>query len=334
LNKNALHAVTLVGLSVTAGFADTLTVVSDTNTKYTNQYVDTTLNNVYPVTPAVGLPAGWNMVSFDDSGWRAASLCQLSAWMDPTHTSPFSGNGARWISENGTCDQFDGIVRDYFWQDGQRGVYLFRRRFSAPGTALNLTATVALGADNYGFVYLNGAEILRSAHMGMDDAGDNLSPTAGPATATVNVPTLACQNVIGVEVQNGGSVMVTNSAMGAVFSVIFTYQKPLVAWTNPSPGELIKGGNIAIKFDLTTPTGTALTAQGTVALAIFGPSSPGSLGPLLTNVAAADVNFNHGTYTARIPVRNYPFQSGATYTAVVQDSCNSDVIGTVEFVVK
>ena len=332
MNKNALHAVTLVGLSAMAGFADTLKISSDTNTKYTNQYVATTINRNFPVTPASGLPAGWNTVAFDDTSWKATSLCQLGGWMDPGTKTPFSGNGAKWISVNPTCDVFDGTITDYNWM-GDRGVYLFRTKFTAPGTALNLSADVALAADNYGFVSLNGTEILRSADL-MENA-DNASPAALPATATVAVPALGCQNVVGVEIQNGGNAIYTNSATGTLFSVTLTYQKPVVAWTNPSPGELVKGGNIAIKFGLTTPTGTPLTAQGTIALAIYGPSSPGSLGPLVTNVAAADINFNHGNYSARIPVRSYPFVSGSTYTAVVQDSCNADVLASpVTFVVK
>ncbi len=332
MNKNALHAIALVGLSVTAGFSDTLSIVSDTNTKYTNQYVGTTTNTgIIPVAPALGLPTGWNTVAFNDSSWNAASLCQLTAWMDPTTKSPFNLNGAKWISVSSACETDFANQPDYFWQ-GERGVYLFRRKFTAPGTALNLTASVGLAADNYGFVYLNGTEILRSANLGMDV--DNFTPAAVPATASVTVPALACQNVVAVELQNGGSADFTNSATGTVFSVNLTYDKPKVAWTNPSQGELIKSGNIAIKFDLTTPTGTPLTAQGALGLAIYGPSTAGSLGLLVTNVAPADLDFRHGTYSARVPVRNYPFQSGATYTAVVQDSCNSDVIGTVGFVVK
>ena len=152
---SSLFFITIFMMLPIAVWATEVTIweVSDTDTKVLYYGTD---GNSFPVTPADGLPMGWNSnPNFDDSGWPLAFLYKNSAWLDPSITEPFDEAGAEWISITDNGEGPDNTL-----SDGSRGVYLYRKTFQVPATAYNISGDVALASDNYGWFYLNGEEVL------------------------------------------------------------------------------------------------------------------------------------------------------------------------------
>jgi len=325
----------LAGLSV-AAYAGSATVASNTNSK--SYYVGFGSAS-FPATPSSGLPAGWNLVNFDDSGWRATSFCRYPSWLNPLAMPPLSSTGAWWISTTVNCEFGDPSIPDFWLNDGRRGVYLFRKKFRAPGAITNVKATAAQASDNYAFLYVNGTLVLEP--KGVIQQFRNYVPEVGPSTGPVPANLLACENILAAEVQNGGEAPVfPNGPVGLVFSLQIDYETPNVDWKAPIAKEHFKvpgNGAAPIRFALTTPDGRDIPNALGVYLAVYGPSADETWGPLVARWDLGEGPENlrfHKTYMALLQARKYPLQDGATYTAVVRDACTNDVLGSVQFTVR
>ena len=84
---------------------------------------------------------------------------------------------------------------------GTREVYLYRKTFKVPSVAYNVSGDVAIASDNYGWLYLNGVQVLEPVDLTEED--ENFSTKKGPSTGTIPVKVLACNNVLAAEVQDG-----------------------------------------------------------------------------------------------------------------------------------
>jgi hypothetical protein len=106
----------------------------------------------YPITVDSSIPMEWlndpELDTDSSSNWIAASEYKNLAYFSPSNP-PFS-TAAKWISFAST-----GIGPDWSL-GGDRGTYVYRQTFKMPATAYNISSSAAIGADNYGWLYLNG----------------------------------------------------------------------------------------------------------------------------------------------------------------------------------
>jgi len=320
--------------------AGSVTVVSATNTKvyWPNVWV-----SGYPATPATGLPSGWNShPTFDDSTWDPAALYQHLAYLEPTNTPPFNATGAKWISINGS-----GAGPDFNTATGPRGVYLYRKTFQVPATAYNLSGEAAIAADNYGWLYLNGNQVLEPVNKTQYDR--DFLASVGPSTGAIAPSALSCDNVLAAEVQNGNCSLTStgvycpdgaNGPTGVVFSLSLDYEVPDVVWQPPVTNldfELKDGTTLPLKFKLYTQAGDLLTDMQDIYMTVHGPS-PDGLGPEIVRWALGDgidslrwSGADEYYYIANFQTRDYTLAEGETYTAVVHDGCTDDILGSTSF---
>jgi hypothetical protein len=253
-------------------WAAEVSVVSDTNTKVFYYGLG---GNTYPVAPtAVVAPAWKSNPDFDDSGidWYAASLYYVDGtYLNPDKsTSPFYSTGAEWISYSST-----GYGPPVSVPDGRREVYLYRKTFKVPSVAYNVSGDVAIASDNYGWLYLNGVEVLEPRDLTEYDR-NFFSP---PSTATIPQKLLACNNVLAAEVQDGcGDCDPTqvlanalNGPTGTIFSLTLNYEVPNVDWRPPvtNSGVRKNGSTLPLKFRFHTQNGKLIKEMQYVYLAVY-----------------------------------------------------------------
>jgi len=338
--KKQLSSFLLVGIFVVLPIAVwatevIVTEISDTDTKVFYNGLD---GNSYPVSPAGG-PTGWNSdPDFNDSGWSPAFLFKDPIWLDPTTTIPFQGTGAEWISISN-----DGKGPDVDQSDGSRGVYLYRKTFQVPGTAYNISGEVGIAADNYGWLYLNGDEVLAPRVLTENDLNFEAPPSAG-IIAVEQIDKLACDNVLAVEVQNGcgncgGTSSVKNGVTGVVLSMVLHYELPDVVWRPPvsNPKFSMKNGStLPLKFRLFTQEGLLIKSPLEVYLAVHEGGFVVPLGNVVAGwVLGKGVNYlrfdkGAGQYIANFKTNKMNLQDGL-YTAVVHDGCTEEALGYIEF---
>lgn len=314
-----------------------VTEVSDTDTKVLYNGLD---GNTYPVSPAGG-PTGWNSdPNFDESGWSPTFSFKDPAWLDPTSTIPFQGTvpQAKWISISE-----DGKGDDAGQKDGPRGVYLYRKIFQVPATAYNISGDVGIASDNYGWLYLNGEEVLAPYDQTINDRNFLAPPSTG-IIAAEQLDKLVCNNVLAAEVQNGcgtcgGSSNTDNGVTGVVFSMRLDYELPDVVWRPPvtnSNFSLKNGSTLPLKFELSTHNGILIKKAQEIYLAIH----EGSFGEPLGNIVAGWIlgkgvkylrfDKGEGQYIANFQTNKMKLQDG-WYTAVVHDACTEEALGYIEF---
>jgi hypothetical protein len=310
--------------------------VSDTDTKVSYFGTD---GNTFPVAPAEGLPVGWNSnLNFDDSGWPLAFLYQNAAWLEPSSTEPFDEAGAEWISITGNGEGPDNAL-----SDRSRGVYLYRKSFQVPATAYNISGEVGIGADNYGWLYLNGEEVLAPKDVSNNDRNFQAPPSMG-VIPVEELDQLVCNNVLAAEVQNGcgdcgGPSNIPNGVTGVVFSMRLDYELPDVVWQPPvthSNFSLKNGSTLPIKFKLFTQEGVLIKSMQGIYLAVH----KGTFGEPLGDIVAGWVlgkSVKHlrfskggGQYIANFQTNKKGLVDG-DYTAVVHDGCTGQGLGYIEF---
>ena len=80
------------------------------------------------------------------------------------NTPPFDETKAEWISYSGT-----GYGPAVSVPEGTREVYLYRKTFKVPSVAYNVSGDVAIASDNYGWLYLNGVQVLEPVDLTEED---------------------------------------------------------------------------------------------------------------------------------------------------------------------
>jgi len=299
----------------------------------------------YPVEPTVGLPTGWNSnPDFDDSSpeWVEASLYPSGAYLDPTDPlSPFYETGAAWISFSS-----NGMGPAAIPADGTREVYLYRKTFKVPAVAYNLSADVAIASDNYGWLYVNGEEVLEPRVRSEDD----LNFQSPPSTATIPPRLLVCNNVLAAEVQDGcgdcgGSSIIPNGPTAAIFALKLDYELPDVVWqppvTNLDSGRK-NGSTLPLKFRFYTQDGKLIKQPQQVYLAVHEGRFPDpeneldELGKIVAewnlgnSVRNMRFSKGNGQYIANFQTNKMNLNDG-TYTAVVHDGCTGEALGHMDF---
>ncbi len=338
--KKRLSPFLLIGIFVMLPIAVwatevSVTEVSDTNTKVFYNELD---GNSYPVSPAGG-PTGWNNdPNFNESGWSPAILFMDKTWLDPKGTIPFQDAGAEWISISK-----DGKGPDVEQSDGSRGVYLYRKTFQVPATAYNIYGEVGIAADNYGWLYLNGEEVLAPRDLTENDKNFEAPASAG-IIGIEQVDKLVCNNVLAAEVQNGcgncgGTSSVKNGVTGVVFSMVLDYELPDVVWRPPvsnSNFSLKNGSTLPLKFRLFTQEGLLIKSALDIYLAVHEGGFVEPLGNVVAGwVLGRGVNSlrfakGAGQYIANFQTNKKKLQNGL-YTAVVHDLCTDEALGYIEF---
>jgi len=335
---SSLFFITLFMMLPIAVSATEVTVweVSDTDTKVFYYGTD---GNTFPVAPADGLPTGWNSnLNFDDGGWPLAFLYKNSAWLDPSSTGLFDEAGAEWISITGNGEGPDNAL-----SDGSRGVYLYRKTFQVPATAYNISGDVALASDNYGWLYLNGEEVLAPKDLTSNDLNFQTPPSNG-GIPVEQLDKLVCNNVLAAEVQNGcgncgGSSNIPNGVTGVVFSMRLDYELPDVVWQPPvsnSNFSLKNGSTLPLKFKLLTQDGVLITSMQEIYLAIHKGKYVEPLGDIVAGwVLGKSVKYlrfdkGGGQYIANFQTNKMGLEDG-WYTAVVHDGCTEETLGYIEF---
>ena len=294
--------------------------------------------STYPVEPAGGLPTGWNSdQSFNDSTWLPASLYPNGAYLDPLNTFPFNETGAAWISYS-----INGMGPVVIPTDGTREVYLYRKTFKVPSVAYNVSADVAIASDNYGWLYLNGVEVLEPRDLTENDR-NFFSP---PSTATIPAGLLACNNVLAAEVQDGcgdcdPTQVLANAPNGptaTIFSLTLNYELPDVVWQPPVTNSGIRknGSTLPLKFRFYTQDGKLIKQVQYVTLAVH---EGGIADPLGNKVAewklgnsVRNMRFSkgNGQYIVNFQTNKMNLVDGP-YTAVVNDGCTDEVLGSIMF---
>jgi hypothetical protein len=339
---SSLFFITIFMILPIAVWATEVTVweISDTDTKVLYYGTD---GNSFPVAPTDGLPTGWNSnPNFADSGWPLAFLYQDPAWLDPSSTEPFNEAGAEWISING-----NGKGPDNALSDGSRGVYLYRKTFQVPATAYNISGDVALASDNYGWLYLNGEEVLAPLNIGQNQTViKNFTPTPSMAEIPVDkIDKLVCNNVLAAEVQNGcgncasGGSNIANGVTGVIYSLKLNYELPDVVWQPPvtnSNFSLKNGSTLPLKFNLYTQDGALITSMQEISLAIHKGKYVEPLGDIVAGwILGKSVKYlrfdkGGGQYIANFQTNKMGLEDG-WYTAVVHDGCTKEALGYIEF---
>ena len=301
------------------------------------------------VTPAEGLPPGWNNAGFEDSGWDTADPFKHAAWFEPTGTPPFNETESKWISISG----IDGNGLDADQSDGQRGVYLYRKTFQVPAVAYDVSAEAAIASDNYGWLYVNGVKVLEPEDLSV--TGLNFSVPPGPSTGPVPAKLLACNNVLAAEVQNGLGVCTPppnlpnllavepNGPTGVIFSLTLDYELPDVVWqppvTNLDSGRK-NGSTLPLKFRFYTQDGKLIKQPQQVYLAVhdgrFPVDETEDLGDIVAewnlgnSVRNMRFSKGNGQYIANFQTNKMNLDDG-TYTAVVHDGCTDEALGHMDF---
>jgi len=320
-----------------------MTVDSDSSAKF---FYDGLGGDSYPVTREYGLPTGWNNNPFNDTGWSDVYLCPYPAWLAPTlidplnNSFPYNSPSAQWIAPSALARPGDPPESckgpDYGETSGARGVYLYRQVFQMPGTAYNVSGQAAMGADNYGWLDINGIQVLEPEDKSQSGA-NYVKPSTGPIPASVT-GSLNCNNVLAAEVHNGISIS-RNGPTGVIFSITLDYEIPNVMWkppiTNPESFYLKDGTSLPLKFNLVTTGGTLITEPKNVYLAVYREMSEG--GELIEDwhlgEGIDDLRFGNSNYIAIFKTKSHDLLVGESYkyTAYVQDGCTGLVLGSVSF---
>lgn len=325
-----LILVLIFGLS-TGAVADQVsqTIVSNDNAVFCYFGPD---GNTYPVVRQTGLPTGWNSdPDFDVTLWTPAVEWTHNAWFLES-TSPFDGI-AKWISPSTS----NGAGPDFFTADGYRGVYGYRTTFKVPATAYNLSGSAGLGSDNYGWLDINGIEVLSPYDSTQDDRNFCIPPSQEAIPTGI---TFGCQNVLAAEVQNGVSIDHNNST-GVIFIVTIKYKLPDVIWqppvTNQDDFPLKDGTTLPLKFKLFKQDGTLITDEMDVYMTVHqGINTGGALidaWHLGDGIDYLRFDYTEYHYIANFHTKNYELIDGQTYTAFVHDGCTGDVLGSVDFTI-
>jgi hypothetical protein len=310
-------------------------VVSNKNTKV---FYYGPGGNTYPVAPTV-VATGWNSnPDFDDSGldWVEASLYPNGAYLNPDElASPFYLTGAEWISYSNT-----GYGPAVSVPEERREVYLYRKTFKVPSVAYNVSGDVAIASDNYGWLYLNGVQVLEPR----DPSKTGRNFESPPSTATIPAKLLACSNVLAAEVQDGcgdcGGSTQANGPTGTIFSLTLNYDLPDVDWRPPLTNSGIRknGSTLPLKFRFNTKNGKLIKKMQYVYLAVHegGFTETEPLGDTVakwtlgTSVRHLRFSKGDGQYIANFQTQKLDLDDGP-YTAVVHDGCTGQVLGTIPF---
>ena len=282
----------------------------------------------------VSPPAGWNTPGFDDSAWTNAVLYQHANYLEPTTESPFAGTGAQWISYAFDQTTLPDYNHPSMNPDGTTNfaAYLFRKTFNVPATAYNVSGSVAVAADNYGWLYLNGDPSI----LGPKDpvGGYNFRP-GEQNTGTISAPSLVCTNVLAALVENGAKVSGTggHGPMGLLFLLELNYEVPDVVWqppvTNLEDFVLQDGTTLPLKFKLYLQDGTLITGVQTVHMTVEGMGFDHEfcLGDGRDMLRFDPYEYY---YIANFHTRDFELPEG-DYIAAVRDDCSGEILGSVPF---
>jgi hypothetical protein len=227
--------------------------------------------------------------------------------------------------------------------EGRREVYLYRKTFKVPSVAYNVSGDVAIASDNYGWLYLNGVEVLEPRDLTEYDR-NFFSP---PSTAIIPARLLACNNVLAAEVQDGcgdcdPTQVLANASNGptaTIFSLTLIYDLPEVDWRPPltDSGFVRKNGStLPLKFRFYTQTGKLIKKMQNVYLAVHEGGLTEPLGDTVTqwtlgnSVRHLRFSKGDGQYIANFQTQKMDLDDGV-YTAAVHDGCTDKVLGTIEF---
>ena len=206
---------------------------------------------------------------------------------------------------------------------------------------------MALASDNYGWLYLNGEEVLAPLNTGQNQTViKNFTPTPSMAEIPVdNIDKLVCNNVLAAEVQNGcgncaseGS-NIANGVTGVVYSLKLNYELPDVVWQPPvtnSNFSLKNGSTLPLKFNLYTQDGVLITSMQEISLAIHKGKYVEPLGDSVAGwILGKSVKYlrfdkGGGQYIANFQTNKMGLEDG-WYTAVVHDGCTEEALGYIEF---
>ncbi len=144
-----------------------------------------------------------------------------------------------------------------------------------------MSADVAIASDNYGWLYVNGVEVLEPE----DRTENDRNFQAPPSTAAIPPKLLACDNVLAAEVQNGcgdctrilrmclmRQAANSNGPTGVIFSLTLDYELPDVVWqppvTNLGTSGRKNGSTLPLKFRFYTQDGKLIKQPQQVYLAV------------------------------------------------------------------
>jgi hypothetical protein len=310
--------------------------VSDRDTKVS--YVGLGVST-YDVEPTEGLPDGWNSYpDFDGGGldWGPASLCTNGAYLKPLDTFPFNETEAKWISYSG-----DGMGPNLDPTNGLREIYLYRKTFKVPAVAYDVSGEVAIASDNYGWLYVNGEEVLKPK-----DRSENDRNFESPPSTKFILPKLwTCDNVLAAEVQDGcgncgGSSIIPNGPTATIFALKLDYELPDVEWqppvTNLDSGRK-NGSTLPLKFRLYTQNGKLIKKGQYVTLAVHEGKLTEQPGPVVkdwtlgNSVQHLRFSKGNGQYIANFQTQKVEDLEDGFYTASVHDGCTEKVLGHIEF---
>jgi hypothetical protein len=299
--------------------------------------------NSYPVVPVVdGLPEGWNSdPNFDETGWSSAFefLDPPDTYLKPSEFPIFNDKEnnleAQWISY-----AEDGINPEGNRTDGIREVYLYRKTFKVPAVAYDVSGEVAIASDNYGWLYVNGEEVLKPK-----DRSENDRNFESPPSTKFILPKLwTCDNVLAAEVQDGcgncgGSSIIPNGPTGTIFSLTLDYELPDVEWQPPVTNSGIRknGSTLPLKFRLYIQDGKLIKKVQYVTLAVHEGKLTEQPGPVVkdwtlgNSVQHLRFSKGNGQYIANFQTQKVEDLEDGFYTASVHDGCTEKVLGHIEF---
>lgn len=316
--------------------AKTMTVDSDSTAKYLYYGFG---GKSYPVERENGLPSGWNNnPTFNDTGWESVDVYQYyNGWIDQESDPPpgynYNLTTAKWI------DPPNAEGPDLVYDLGERGVYLYRKLFQMPGTAYNVSGEAVMAADNYGWLDINGIQVLEPVNMSQSDRNYAFPPSITDSIPASVTGSLNCNNVLSAEVHNGTSNGYRNGPTGVIFSITLKYEVPIVMWkppiTNPQSFYLKDGTSLPLKFQLFTNDGTLITEPKNIYLAVHRDMIEGgeSIKDWHLGEGVDNLRFGNSTYTAIFKTKNHDLLVGESYsyTASVKDVCTGSVLGSVSF---
>jgi hypothetical protein len=214
--------------------------------------------------------------------------------------------------------------------------------------AYNVSGEVAIASDNYGWLYLNGEEVLKPGDLTEHDWNFE-----SPSTKFILPKLWACDNVLAAEVQNGcgdcgGSSIIPNGPTGVIFSLTLDYELPDVVWEPPvsnleSSGRK-NGSTLPLKFRLYGQNGKLMKQPQQVYLAVHEGSYTDTNEDGLPDLGETVIEWNlgnsvrnmrfskgNGQYIANFQTQKEENLDDGWYTAVVHDVCSDEMLGYIEF---
>jgi len=311
--------------------------VSDTDTEVSYAGLIECTSDVAPSNP-----------DLEGRSWTDASFFKDSRWFEPSTTAPFDAIVPEWRPQWISIDD-DGNGLDADQTNGERGVYLYRKTFRVPAVAYNMSAEAAIASDNYGWLSVNGVEVLQPKDL----TPTGINYTAPPSTESIPVKLLACNNVLVAEVQNGfegctpppnlpnQTIGEPNGPTGVIFSLTLDYELPHVVWQPPvsnlGPSGRKNGSTLPLKFRFYTQDGKLIKQPQQVYLAVHEGGYADELGDIVAewnlgnSVRNMRFSKGNGQYIANFQTQKEVDLHDGWYTAVVHDGCTGEALGHMDF---